>query len=1021
MVFLPHSDPPDRYEKMLTRLIMLGNTMVVSSAIRCGTYWHFLETCLLTPAFNQHLTAVLENVAFGFGFSSFSQLFEVYASQLAHSIRTNDYDVLRIPPHLIGYQDRRQGAKACFHTFTPANILAGTSNGKNPGRSLFDRHCHYVSKTPAQGIRECFAEIVGYQIVIWMDARHGKQDHELDGLMAQLRSTMVELEPVDDVDDIFLTCLVQYSDGIVTTILRTLGDLDFGPNGPIVSELQSNKDPHVAEHFLNMSKYRQSSDFHTHEPNIPAFPASAVLTALGWVSKYIPQASLPSTTFHVLHQLFAELNQSPLINEQLRLYNAITLWLSLNYKHVSDTDVLRTLINGASITFSQSDSARCAQSLLEWVFSFLRQSNTDIGAHLAETLIRINCAAFDYTLHEEPRIASLGHDLMDWIEMQSSDMCFHKNLRRQVLKALSTWPRELSSQLQDVWDSHDHPDVSKLLGDQRVVSNKFRVVRRLHQLSLEGSYSNEQFSGTDFWRLKECVPTSEQLLDGDIDAFCELLVSQNGQVDGLVNDYSSNSVRARHIQESEDLKKGKNPSTESTFYSAKKAIILSLLDILDEPSIAHVHDAYLTLKKLASQMADNVGAIPELELFTPFPRDIPTRPQPEMASLLTDGKYLELASDFQKWIIDISIFLDDILGSVDSAFLSLSSILQSNALFAEQAMPVLVYCILLLERSAQRAHGPQSATEILSKYFMNALTYESTSVECRRTIVDIVLHLRHFKPPDIHEALGYDKWLNVDYIILGSNALLCGAFTTALLFIQLAAEYSPSFSLETPEVEAILHEIYRHIDEPDGFYGIKSNDLGGFLIKRLQHEQQWEKAFQFHGAGLEANSSGVADAEGAVLALHNFGFNNLAIQTLHGPSGADDGLPSSSMAYRLGWRTDTWDLPETTRLREPGVALYVALRAVERERDGRTIDTMVRHALREEIDHLRELGNEDVKGIRQVSQSLMCLNQVSRWRRKEFQDDLVTRDLSGQRWSKLGYVDPNFESVFALLLFIEVS
>ena len=56
-----------------------------------------------------------------------------------------------------------------------------------------------------------------------------------------------------------------------------------------------------------------------------------------------------------------------------------------------------------------------------------------------------------------------------------------------------------------------------------------------------------------------------------------------------------------------------------------------------------------------------------------------------------------------------------------------------------------------------------------------------------------------------------------------------------------------------------------------------------------------------------------------------------------------------------------------------------------------------------------------------IIKSLMCLNQVSRWRRKEFQDDLVTRDLSGQRWSKLGYVDPNFESVFALLLFIEVS
>lgn len=983
--------------------------MIVSSAVRRGTYWHFLETCLLTPEFNQHMTVVLEGLATRFGFSSFSQLFEVYASQLAYSIRSNNYDILRIPPHLIGYQDRRQGAEACFHTFTPANILTSTPHAKSHGRNLFERHCHFVSKTTTQGIRECFADVVGYQIVTWVSIRLDMGgDLEADKLMEQLRMTTAELdsEGVGE-NDTFLACLTEHVDGIVAVVLRTLHDQDFGPNGSVVAALQTNKDPHVVEYFLSMSKYRKATDFQTHAPNSPVFATEAVLTALAWINTHIPQVGLSATTYHVLHQLFAELNRSPLINEQVRLYNAITLWLSLNRKHISSPDVLRTLINGASITLSQSDSARCAQSLLEWVFSLLGPSSMDLGAHLAETLIRISCTAYDYTLHNDTRIVSLGHELMDWVEMQSASLCQRKMLRRQVLKALSTWPRELPDCLQDIWESNDHPDVSKLLCDQRVISNKFRVVRRLQQLSSQDMYLDRQFSTTDFWRLKECVPASGQLLDSDVDAFCELLVLHKGHVNGLVNDtISSNSVKARHIYEANAVKKSKDIA--DAFGAAQKAIILSLIDILDESSITRVHNAYVTLKELASQATGSVGNLEELEIFKPFPRDIPTRPQPAMTSLLTNDIYSEL-TDFKKWIVSISVFLNDILGSVEPSFLSLSLMLQSDALFAEQVVPVLVYCVLLLERSSRVIPSTISAAETLSKYFLNTLAAEFTNVECRRTIVDVVLHLRHFMPPDIPEALGYDKWLNIDYIVLGNNALLCGSFTTALLFIQLAAEYSPTFSLETEEVEKILHEIYRHIDEPDGFYGIKSNDLSGFLIKRLQHEQRWEKAFQFHGAGLEAGVSGTADIEGAVLALHNFGFNNLAIQTLHGPSGSEDGLPSSSMAYRLGWRTETWDLPETTRLREPGVALYVALRAVERERDGRAIDAVVRNALREEMDHLRDLGNEDVQGIRQVTQSLMCLNQISRWRGKKFQDDLTTQDISREHWTQFSHVDTNFE------------
>ncbi|CAL1714616.1 unnamed protein product [Somion occarium] len=1000
------------YEGMLTRLLFLGNMMIVSSAVRRGAYWHFLETSLNTPTYNRHMETILEGLAIRFGLRSFSQLFEIYASQIAYSIRQNAYDFLRLPPHLIGYRDRRECAEACFHAFTPTNVLAGgTSEARTHGRNLFERHCHFVSKSTAEGVRECFAEIVGYQVVSWAEDHQGVANFNGDILLQQLRLTTKEIGTEgSNGDDLFLQYLSQYADGIVATVLRTLGDQDFSPNGQIVAALESEGQHGVTRSFLAMSKYRRSQEFPVHEPNLPVFYTSTVIGALTWFTTCIPEVDRSATTYHVLHQLFADLNRSPLINEQLRLYNAIAVWLALHRNHVGDVDVLRTVVNGATTMLMHSDSARAAQSLLEWTFSLLGASNIDTGAHLAETLIRISCTAYDYSIHEDIRAASMGHELMDWIESQSYKLSQHQNLKRQVLKALSTWPRELPDYLKATWDKNSRPDVSQLLGDRRIVSNKFRVVRRLRELTLEGAYDDAQFSKSDFWRLKECIPALEQILDSDVDAFCELLVLQRGHIDGLGNDQSAfESVRTRHMVEFSKENKGRSQRSLG-LSSARRAVILSLVSILDEPSTTRVYEAYVTLKSFVSQPSLHGSSDPnQPDIFRQFPRPASSRPPPDITNLLTDDSYLDMSTDFRRWILCLALLLNDLLGAVDPLYYSLASILQVDAGFAEEVTPVLVHCALVVERSGRHASGVSTVADTLSTYFTKVLCSDFASVTCRRVIVDIVLHLRHFSPEDTKDCSAYDKWLSIDYVLLSKNALLCGAFTTALLFIELAAEYASVFSLEAPEIEDIMHDIYTHIDEPDGFYGIRTNNLSQFLIKRFHHEQQWDKAFQFHGAGLEAGSSTTADAEGVLQALHSFGFNNLAIQALHSRSGSNEGPKSSAMAYRLGWRTDTWDLPETTEYRDPGVALYVALRAVDRERDTRISDSVVRTALREQMDHLRNLGDENLTEIRQVSQSLMCLNQVIRWRSDDFQRSLLSKSVSGTHWKLFCQIDPDFE------------
>lgn len=157
------------YEAMVTRLLCLGNIVIVSSAARRGAYWNLLEACLYSPLYTTHIENVLREASSRMGLSDFSQLFQAYASQIAFSIRQDGQDILRIPPRLLGYHDLKECAERSFRAITPTNIIAnGTPEDIQHGRRLFLSHCGAVQKSPSEGVRDCLAEIVGFQIVWWI-------------------------------------------------------------------------------------------------------------------------------------------------------------------------------------------------------------------------------------------------------------------------------------------------------------------------------------------------------------------------------------------------------------------------------------------------------------------------------------------------------------------------------------------------------------------------------------------------------------------------------------------------------------------------------------------------------------------------------------------------------------------------------------------------------------------------------------------------------------------------------------
>jgi ataxia telangiectasia mutated family protein len=81
-----------------------------------------------------------------------------------------------------------------------------------------------------------------------------------------------------------------------------------------------------------------------------------------------------------------------------------------------------------------------------------------------------------------------------------------------------------------------------------------------------------------------------------------------------------------------------------------------------------------------------------------------------------------------------------------------------------------------------------------------------------------------------------------------------------------------------------------------------------------------------------------------------------------------------------------------------------------RERDSKTIDAQLRRSFYREVDQLRRLGIESVAEIKAVLQSMMCLDQILRWR------DAPTAGQDGNgvelpQWPDFEKISPEFECV----------
>lgn len=971
---------------MTTRTLCLANALITSSATRRGSYWKIIQVSLEDHRYKKDyeriISIVLTRASQRLGLTQTSSFSETYGTQVAYSLLQLGQTVDQFPPHLLGQSDRREFAALSFRSFTPINVASIRFRAK--GQQLFRSHCTLIGKLEEDGITECFGEIVGHRLID-LDPKHFDKEGLIkrDGALSELmQTTRIDAETFEDL-------LCSQLDTVFVCVLHALDDYDVSPNSFIVQSLDvgDTEKRSRSRVFHSLVELRRSNGFLPHSPNLPLADAVTVIRAFEYLDSFVQADHLNALTYHVLQNIFAKMENSVIVNEQIRLLNGACVWVAYRHQTFDNPTLLHILMRSATSILHQPDLARGAQSILNWTLKLYRDNASSLkDSRFPDILIQICRISDIYSTSANASLRDLGNDLSSWIDKQTLLVARVDALRDQVTLALPAWSRNLSGDLATLFEGITAPSMSRLLSGSSITTNKFRIVVSLRDLAHRRDYNHDEFA-SDFWLLRESIPPTSQLHLNDVHAFADLLMWNKGRINGFAKDSDEKPIKS----------KGISPQT---------VIVNILLAMTGGSEVTRRHAGYRTLRSIVGVTKELRGSVAygdEVHYLQVYPASLTMRPIRGVEELSSASQDLiNSAVSFTKWISAITSLLCDIL-SQDAAFYGqLVSTISNDPNFAQQILPVLVQVILQKETTADK---PISLA--LSRYFTSVLSLSDVDISCIRAIIDIVLHLRTLKcdksEPD---PLRYDKWLQIDYVLLARCAIKTGSYTTALLFLELSVEYNGDANSQAAIVEEVMYDIYSNIDEPDGFYGIQTADLRRFLLNRFHHESEWDKAFRFHGAALEAGSQDPRQAEGLLKSFGAFGFNKMASITAQSSV-----IPTAQfdMTYKLGWRTSTWDIPEGKGEDSSEASLYFALRALHVERDHIIARDVLQRALFREMERLRSLGSENVTQIREVLRNLLCLHQVSQWSSEPFPTLLATRNADITQWESLSKLEPDFE------------
>jgi serine-protein kinase ATM len=330
--------------------------------------------------------------------------------------------------------------------------------------------------------------------------------------------------------------------------------------------------------------------------------------------------------------------------------------------------------------------------------------------------------------------------------------------------------------------------------------------------------------------------------------------------------------------------------------------------------------------------------------------------------------------------------------------------------FAEKAFPFIVHLVLSLQfdelPTAKRQLSKSLRLWLGSEQFM-----EATHI---KLLMNTLLYLRAQPYPGETSSAERLNWLEVDYAKAAEAAVRCGMFKTALLFVEISVSESSRTSRrssagKSAEPQEILLSIFKHIDDPDIFYGFQQSASLATVMQRLEYENDGMKSLAFRGAHYDVHlrrqdKSSTSDAQALVNALGILSLDGLSHSLLQSQQTVSMDAHSMKRMFQTARKLEQWDLPMPSSSGNGAFTMYKTFQALNLCEDRGSIIRAVEEGLKVTLSGLVQTKSmaDSIQTSLQTLAALTEMDEILSASSSEQFEEMLARFHSRSSWMRTG-------------------
>jgi ataxia telangiectasia mutated family protein len=769
----------DHWDSFMNHLLWKLNCCIASVSLRATAMFHLYEIPPATPTIHQHFQHGVHAVAQRLHLGSIADLFKPYANIICLSQLEAGQKTIMQPFRLYGFPSKAAFGLALLNIVGPSALVDATGFG------MFKDACEASSTSITWAFKHHLPAAAALAYIEAVSARGANPEVE-----THVKAIFSRARP--HIDDDIASMITNRIDSVIAHML-VLMDLESTSD---VVRLQihtvntAGSDPEI---FCMLIPIEDAASGNGTAALNPCHSSSAIIITQSYLLSQNLNANPSKIVFLAFDMLFRHLHDTFLAAEEKRYLRCLALVIALFPNTVREPAIIQTFLRETIALIDTTDYPDIVVNMARWGFQQLQPGDDQLHDLSA---IMVQLGEVRQRIAKKGEAAAVTCAAVDtWLASQIQVWISQEAFQNQLYFALSFWPKEITA-LADVPVQPTFDAVGYVA--QMPAAKSFSSMTLCSGLA-KGISTGDKAANIDifvkriFWHLRTTLSKSGSTPEG-VSGLLDLL----DQVDG--------DIHAPSLETVVELSQDRTLQRFGDRLVREPAALLRVVLVTKVAELTHHNDyrirsiAMEVLRKSHHTINDllarktvfgtdtataksSLPPKPLLELLVPL--DIPSSPSTATLDVLqNDETWIRRSITPDIWASQLAILLCNVLSTDDVFYSCLVPLMEPQAGCASTMLPWLVQSLLTCG-SAKSKSVAESRSTLLSRYFSRIIQWNQASVGAVEIIIRVVLHLRGFAPAFRTGVLSFDHWLEIDPVLLSEAAIKCGAFASALMFLEM--------------------------------------------------------------------------------------------------------------------------------------------------------------------------------------------------------------------------------------------